>query len=117
MRYALRSLAGARAFSAGALVCLSVGLTLTIAAFSLINAVFFRSMPGLRNQHELRHIWLFANAEHGRQIVPPQQQVAVRATGPSVATRAVLAAANYFEVLGTTPVMGRLLDGSDPHAA
>ena len=139
MKYALRSLAGARAFSIGALVCLSVGLTLTIAAFSLINAVFFRSMPGIRDQHELRNIWLLADGEYGRQIVSPtvneyeamrtslapvaavtvatHRTVAVRAAGTTVATRAVLAAPNYFAVLGTVPVMGRLLDGSDPQAA
>ena len=139
MKYALRSLAGARAFSVGALVCLSVGLTLTIAAFSLINAVFFRSMPGIRDQQQLRNIWLFADGEYGRQIASPSiaeyeamreslapiaavtasitAQVAARADGPPVATRAVLVPPNYFAVLGTPPVMGRLLDGSDDHAA
>lgn len=133
LKYALRSLLASPSFTLGSILCLSVGLALTIAAFSLINAVLFRSMPGIRDQHQLRNLWLFANSDYGRQIVSPSSadyeamraslspiavtagtefSVAVRAAGAPIATRAVFAAPNYFDVLGTSAVMGRLFGGS-----
>ena len=139
MRYALRSLAGARAFSVGALVCLSVGLTLTIAAFSVINAVFFRSMPGIRDQSSLRHIWVGATGREGPQMMPPslrdseafrtsladvadvaaavQTPVAAKYDGAAMVTRAVFVSRNYFDVLGTTPLAGRVLHASESEGA
>ena len=71
MKYALRSLAASPAFTFGSVLCLSAGLALTVAAFSLINAVLFRSMPGIRDQATLRHIWLGAAGRYGPEIVPP----------------------------------------------
>ena len=139
MRYALRSLMGARAFSIGALVCLSVGLTLTIAAFSLINAVFFRSMPGIRDQASLRHIWLGGAGPGGPQILPLslhdyetfrssltdvanvaaaiQTPVAAKYDGAATVTRAVFVSRNYFDVLGTTPLTGRVLHATEEEGA
>lgn len=139
MKYAFRSLAASPSFTFGSILCLSVGLALTIAAFSLINAVFYRSMPGIRDQNQMRHIWLFANGDYGRQIVMPsvadyeamraslapiaavtagtEFRVAVRAAGAPIATRAVFAAPNYFDVLGTGAVVGRLFDGSGTDTA
>lgn len=63
IKYALRSLAASPAFTLGSILCLSVGLGVTIAVFSLINALVFRSMPGIRDQAGLRNIWT------GKEIV------------------------------------------------
>ena len=46
IRYALRSLLAAPSFTVGSILCLSVGLALTIAAFSVVNAAFFGALPG-----------------------------------------------------------------------
>jgi predicted permease len=136
IRYALRSLAASPSFTIGSILCLSVGLALTIAAFSLINAVLFRSMPGIRDQAALRNVWVGATTARGPEIVPPtldeyevyreslsgtaevaaaiQAPVGAQHDGGTVLTRAVFVSPNYFEVLGTVPMLGRVLDaGSD----
>lgn len=134
LRYAIRSLAASPAFSIGSILCLSVGLALTIAAFSLINAVLFRSMPGIRDQGALRNIWVGAAGAYGPEIIPPttdeyhvfrdsladvamvaasaQDPVAVQVEGTTVVTRAVFASPNYFQVLGTVPIAGGLPDAT-----
>ena len=138
LKHALRSLAGSPAFTLGSILCLSVGLALTIAAYSLINAVLFRSMPGIHNQQQLRHIWTGIRGQFP-EIVPSsaeeyeiyrasladvasvaagvEARVAALGEGSPVATRAVFASPNYFAVLGTVPVAGHLLDGSEEDGA
>ena len=138
LKYALRSLAGSPSFTFGSILCLSVGLALTIAAFSLINAVLFRSMPGISDQQALRHIWVGLRGQFP-DIAPPspaqyeiyrasladvatvaagvELRVAVRGDSSTAATRAVFVSPNYFAVLGTVPVAGHLLDGSETDAA
>ena len=71
IKYALRSLLASPSFTIGSILCLSVGLALTIAAFSLINAVLFRSMPGIHDQQSLRNVWIGAAGRYGREVVPP----------------------------------------------
>jgi putative ABC transport system permease protein len=134
IRYALRSLAASPSFTVSSILCLSVGLALTIAAFSVINAVLFRSMPGIHEQSALRHIWILAADPRWNEVVPPspheyaayrdsladiaavaaavQSPVAAQLDGTTVVTRAVFISANYFQVLGTRPVVGQLLDAN-----
>ena len=138
MRYAIRSLAASPAFSIGSILCLSVGLALTIAAFSLINAVLFRSMPGIHDQQAVRNIWIGAAGRYGPEIVPPtideyqvfrdslagttvvaasaQDPVVVQVEGIAVVTRAIFASPNYFQVLGTVPIAGRLPEATENSA-
>jgi putative ABC transport system permease protein len=134
LKYAIRALAASPTFTIGSILCLSVGLALTIAAFSLINAVLFRSMPGIQDQAALRNIWIGAAGRFGPEIAPPtideyhvfrdsladiamvaasaQDPVAVQVEGTAIVTRAVFASPNYFQVLGTVPIAGRLPDAA-----
>ena len=78
LKYALRSLAASPSFSLGSIFCLAIGLSFTIAAFSMINAAMFRSMPGIRDQSALRNLWT------GKEIDRPAAAAGVRVEGEGV---------------------------------
>ena len=78
LKYAVRSLAASPSFTLGSILCLAIGLSFTIAAFSLINAAIFRSMPGIRDQASLRNLWT------GKEIDRPAAAEGVRIQGESV---------------------------------
>ena len=56
IRYALRALTKARAFTAIALVCLAVGIGVNTAIFSVVNGMLFRSLP-FADGDRLTTIW------------------------------------------------------------
>ena len=78
IKYALRSLAASPSFTLGSIFCLAIGLSFTIAAFSMINAALFRSMPGIRDQGSLRNLWT------GKEIDRPAAAAGVRVQGEGV---------------------------------
>ena len=139
LRHIFRSLAGAPAFTLGSIACLSIGLALTIAAFSLINAAFFGALPGVHDRAGLRNVWVRTASEHGRMItaVSTDEYRALRTALADItditahtnrtvslqygstprAARAVFVSSNYFSVLGTQPQLGNLVDLADPHTA
>jgi len=53
LRFALRGLVKSRAFAAGAICSLAIGIAATSTAFSFMNAAVFRPFPAVTAQHEL----------------------------------------------------------------
>jgi predicted permease len=135
MRYTFRTLFASPAFSLGAVACLSIGLACTIATFSVINAVLFRSMPGVRDQPHLRNLWVGYAGQYGptiegitpaeyaryRDALAPVAAVAAQTerlvqlqhSGRAIAVRGAFVSANYFAVLGTAAAIGRPLSKDD----
>jgi predicted permease len=130
LKYALRALAASPSFTVGSILCLSTGLALTIAAFSLVNAAFFGALPGVHDRGTLRNVSMRTASEHGRMItaITQDEYNAFRAALADVAdvtaytnrtvslqfgstpraARAVYVSPNYFSVLGTQPQLGSL---------
>ena len=52
LQYALRSLARSPLVAAVAIVTLAVGIGLNTAVFSIVNALLFRPLAGVRPQHQ-----------------------------------------------------------------
>ena len=134
IRYACRSLLAAPAFTLGSIFCLSLGLALTIAAFSMINASMFGALPGVRDRGTLRNVWLGTMGPNGRSIhaassddyqayktglaevadvaATTSRAVSMQYGSTSHAARAVYVSPNYFALLGTVPQLGGNLDRS-----
>lgn len=139
LRHALRSLIGAPAFTLGSIACLSIGLALTIAAFSVVNAAFFGPLPGVHDRGALRHVWMFTKSQHGSMVSHVTQDefrayqtaladvaeltafgrrtVSLQFRATPQAARAVFVAPNYFSLLGTQPQLGSLSSLDDVHTA
>jgi predicted permease len=130
--YGLRVLRKARGFVVAAVASLSVGVIATTAAFGLVNAALFRSLPGVTDSTRLAQIFTVAPWVDGgaadeasyrryREVLTSFSDVAGHARrsvavkvgdDPFVAT-AILVTANYFDVLGTRPAAGHLVGESD----
>jgi predicted permease len=133
LRYALRGLVKAPGFACGVILSLGVGLGANIAAFSFINAVVFRPFPGVHAQPELVRLTLGSAARQKFSSVPVTYEdytvlrqhfstltglsaqrgatFSIYADGRAVPVSGALVSSNYFEVLGVTPVAGRLFLG------
>jgi predicted permease len=136
VRYALRSLRRAPVFSAIAIACLSVGIAVNGAAFSVLDALLLRDLPGVERQKELSSILLSHETRWGRtdpgQLSPLEWElfrdhmpvftrsgvvgssaVALRLSGGALAVRADFVSGDFFAMLGTRPAAGRLLTAGD----
>jgi putative ABC transport system permease protein len=133
LRYALRGLLKSPGFAAGVTLSLAIGIGANVAAFSFINAVVFRSFPGVHAQHELVRITLGSEAPLRFSTVPVTYEdyvvlrqhfstltgvaahrdarFAIYAEGRAVPVFGALVSSNYFDVLGVMPVAGRLFLG------
>ena len=133
LRYALRGLLKSPGFTAGVILSLAIGIGANVAAFSFINAVVFRPFPGVHAQPELVRVTLGSEARQRFSSVPVTYEdytvlrqhfstltglsarrgatFAVYADGRAVPVSGALVSSNYFEVLGVTPVAGRLFLG------
>jgi putative ABC transport system permease protein len=134
--YALRSLAGAPAFSAAAILTLSIGIGATTSLFTLLNAFLFRPLP-VHHPEELvsiatldHHIEL----PHGLSLLDlddyrPDNAAFVDLLGYAPAAAAVnagggaervaieLVTPNYFSMLGVPPEIGRVFAPAEARAA
>ena len=130
--YALRSLRKNRAFTAAALLTLSIGIGATTAIFSVVDTVLLRplpfassdrivsiteperprTLPGINYQEFLewrsRATTLEAMAAHtfNPQVIMATREGTARLTGGVIST-------NYFEVLGVGAALGRVIGPAD----
>jgi len=133
LRYAMRSLGRAPGFSSSVIGNISLGLGATIVAFAFINGALLRPFPGVRDQDRLVEIGMLRSGPFGLMI-PAQTALAdhpdvlrtlregmtsldvvtsftaadVAVTLPQPRSlRAAFVSANYFDVLGVLPELGR----------
>ena len=139
LRYALRTIRRAPLFSAVAVGCLTVGISVNVAAFSVLNAFLVRDLPGVTDQSALTAILVSNDTRFGRSgpshLSPPDWEafrrgipafesisvfgsasVALRVAGEPTAVRADFVSGDFFTTLGTRPAAGRLLTPDDDRA-
>ena len=133
LRYAVRSLARAKALSGTVVATLALGIGANAAVFSLVRAVLLRPLV---NRGEDRILYIRQSArgigtENSTFSVPEIQDLRQRVTtltaigefstvnftavglGEPRQVRAGVVNGNYFEVLGLRPILGRLLSAED----
>jgi putative ABC transport system permease protein len=143
IRYALRQLTRSPAFTVTALLTLALGIGANTAIYSLLDQVMLRSLPV---HHPEQLVMLnFSGSDRGRTsayggesadyfsypmyrdlrdknsvfsgtIATDQVQVAVQWHNQPELVSGELVSGNYFDVLGVTPAIGRLLVQSDDEA-
>jgi putative ABC transport system permease protein len=136
VRYSARAISRSPGFTLAAVASLSIGIAATTTAFSAVNALLLRSLPGVADSTRLVHVftvaaWLGGGMSSERSYQHYKDsltsfsdltaystvEVAIGTPGEPAVGTAVLVAPNYFSVLGTTAAAGRLLqeaDGTQP---
>jgi putative ABC transport system permease protein len=135
IRFGIRMLAKNRAFTIVALLTLGLGIGANTAIFSVVNAIVFRALPYAAPQ-QLVGVWTKDLNQPGSQYPASLptfrdwQQQSHSFTGFAAyafnryhisgkegpdETRAALTTANFFDVMGVAPVLGRPLQASDDH--
>lgn len=125
LRYAIRKLRTAPAFTLAAVTCIAVGVGATTSIFSLVNDLLLRPLPGVPDSGRLVEVgrtrngsgmdnfsWpTFADLRDGaRSVDLAAWRMTPLAIGAGDAPELVLGAqvsASYFDVLGVVPVRGR----------
>jgi len=120
-------------------MCLAVGLTVSIGTFSVLLAVIHGDKPGISNPREMLRIYLSYDQDGRRAMagsLSPDDFAVVRDAGPAfgslaaegvlvvpvgtkdgpIAVAGAFVSGNYFEVLGTSAHAGRLLAPADERA-
>src|ERR1051325_4666804 len=133
-RYALRSLAKQRGFTAVAVLCLALGIGANTAIFSVVHTVLIQSLP-YREPSQIVRLFeagIF-NGQTGLGSVSVPNYVDIRkdagifqsiaaysagsrdlqGNGPAVRIRVVRATADLFTVLGAAPMKGRVFAPGD----
>ena len=136
VRYAWRAIRRAPVFSAIAIGCLAVGIGVNATAFSVLDALLVRDLPGVERGKQLSAILVSFETEWGRtsprEVALPDWEVfragmpgfssssvlgfssvALRLSGGPLAVRADFVSGDYFRMLGTQPAAGRLLTNED----
>jgi putative ABC transport system permease protein len=135
-RHTVRSLARSPWHVLTVTWCLGMGIAVTVTVFSIVASVLAGELPGVRDRASLRWLYVATEDERGRRssqsasiedfevmregtasmpsvAAEGSWQFAVRTSaGTSVMAGAVVSG-NYFDVLGTRPVLGRLLTPDD----
>ena len=139
LRFAVRSLLGAKGLTATVVVTLALGIGANAAIFSVVRGVLLRPLAN-RDENRLVYIRQSApglGADNANFSVPEIQDLRARLTTlnaigdfsaitftmiglgePRIVTAGVVGG-SYFSVMGLHPVLGRLIDATDdgPNAA
>jgi len=133
VRYAIRSFAKAPGFTALALLTIAVGIGVNATVFSFVNALLLRPAPAVRDPRTLVSVFTsdFSSGLFGTSSYPDYLSIKEDATAfeglaaftESAANMAVgnatyrvgtsAVAAEFFDVLGLSPAMGRHLGTAD----
>ena len=135
VRSAVRALHHSRGYTLSVIGTLAIGMAVTIAALALLNASMILPFPGVTKQERLVRVSVTRNCGRGDCWAPmssPADYAALSegltgleslagyaAGGVSVgipharAMRALLTSANYFDVLGVRPAIGRVFTATD----
>ncbi len=135
IRHACRSLRSSRAHSMWVIASLAIGMAATIAALAVLNALVLAPFPQVTAQHRLVRLSMLRNCGRPdcwiRMAAPADYEIARdRLTGvQSLAAytigdiavalpdarsmQGILASANYFDVLGVQPALGRMFNPAD----
>jgi predicted permease len=128
LRDGFRSLARTPLQTVTIVVCLAVGSALTVTMFGVVNAMIHGELPGVRDRDRLVRVRLSRSAHLTRATfaaMPPipglsstgAQFVAGELTtvidGRGVPASGSFVSGTFFPTLGTTPVIGRLLQPAD----
>jgi hypothetical protein len=134
LRYAIRLMRRSTGFSLVVVLTLAIGIALSTSLFSVVYAIFFRPLavpapdglvylywtPG-RLQNPKPHLMTRADYEFFRDNPEAFDGVTAHASRPAIVSiddvthnvNGEIVEANYFEVLGITPVLGRGFRRSD----
>ncbi len=128
LTFAVRMLLKNPMFTAAAVLTLALGIGLNAAVFSAVHAMLFRPLPEVRNDDELVQLYRSWPGDMlwGSNSVPHYQDlrdrveafdgqvatwtfvpVSLSADGRSERLMANMVSANYFDVLGAPPALGR----------
>ena len=134
LRYAIRTLSRARGFALAVILTLGLGIGANTAIFSVVRAVLLRPLPH-RDGDRLLYLRQSINGPGGENIlfsVPeindirggapslagvaeysPVTYTMLQDDGDAVRLNIGLVTGNYFQVMGLSPLLGRLLDARD----
>jgi predicted permease len=131
LRYGLRSLRKAPAFTLAGVLTIALGVGANTAIFSLVDAVLLRTLA-VRNPGDL--VFLGVSGSEGPAGAPPYpcfellrrnaqsftglaayaaDQLRVEIDGRPEQVMGQVASGNYFDLLGVKPALGRLLNSAD----
>jgi putative ABC transport system permease protein len=132
LRYALRSLRKAPAFTTIAMLTLAIGIGATTAVFSVVHAVLLSPLPYPDPQRLVRLEWEFPRGDHrigmsgrevrllGEESRSFQAMTAIRGSSCDLAgggdperVPALHATARVFDTLGVAPMLGRPFTAAD----
>jgi predicted permease len=123
LKYAARTLAKSPVFTAGAILILALGVGFNTAVFSLVDAVVLRPLPGVAKPGELWSLRdgkspsfsypsyrdLRANPMFSGLAASGNRSVGISGTsGAAERVGATVVSADYFDVLGARPQLGRV---------
>ena len=131
-RYGLRQLGRNRGFAATAVLILALGIGATTAIFSVVNPILFQPLP-YPNSNRLAMVWETHNdgtplavsfgtflgiRERSRSfqavaVEKPWQPAITTTTGEPERLNGQRVSADYFRVLGVTPILGRDFQPAD----
>ena len=133
LRFALRSLARSRGFATTVILTLGLGIGANTAIFSVVRAVLLKPLPhregdrlvylrqsiegpgGENIRFSVPEILDFRNSAKSLQGIAEYSGVLLTLQGKDDAVRMQvgLVTGNYFQVMGLSPVLGRVLDERD----
>lgn len=134
LRHALRSLRCTPAFTAAAVLVLALGIGMATAMFTVFRAVVLRDLP-VRDPDRIVTLWTFRDPTVKLPLIQPQldglrrqsrtlqdaagvvhwgaQAIPVTEGDLPLVLKQAMVTANFFEVLGARPALGRLLRPED----
>jgi putative ABC transport system permease protein len=133
IRYAIRTLSRARGFALTVVITLGLGIGATTAIFSVVRGVLLKPLPH-RDGDRLLYLRHSINGPGGENIVFSVPEIndfrtaaktlggiaeyssmtfTLRSESDAVRMNVGLVTGNYFQVMGLSPVLGRLLNDGD----